>query len=100
MPVACQHHALPARLPDPLASYLHQRATLSAITTMFYLYPGCVTSLLSVFACQRLDTGGGGPLAQAAGLALGSYWQLDYGVRCYRGIHTVIMATIGGACWE
>ncbi|GFR39670.1 hypothetical protein Agub_g141 [Astrephomene gubernaculifera] len=79
--------------PLSLRGYLGLRMVVTCIAVIFYFYPSVTDSILSILQCEQLDTDqeAYGQYAQAKG----SFWEMDYGLHCYRSQHLVLAAAVG-----
>ncbi|KXZ45559.1 hypothetical protein GPECTOR_53g145 [Gonium pectorale] len=74
---------------------LWEQLVIVLMVATFILYPGWAQTVLSVFACYRVDDGSGPfPERQRATWRYG-YWVRDMAQECYRGPHLWLYVPVG-----
>lgn len=61
-------------------------------------YPDWSQTVLSIFACYKLDTGAGAYAENQRATWPHGYWLLDMKQRCYAGVHWRLYLPLGLAC--
>lgn len=76
-------------------SWFKPRFIVTVISIFFFVYPNVTDTLLSIYSCARIDTGGEGVPYHAYANADGLYWKLDYDMKCYEKGHLILALVVG-----
>ena len=78
-----------------LRQHLRPCLVLVTLLLLFFTYPAATQQLVAIFSCTQVDRPNGQDGAGGYAAAVGTFWNEDTAVHCWRGAHACLAFGLG-----